>query len=131
MAEQVCRDPMWLADILTQEDTVTRATTPTTDTVDASLAADDDGHEYANKLFASKDGLTPAKCMAYTELYDTNQAVARIMKIYNMDRAWYYEQAVKDNDINRARLKHKQTHVNALIAAGTVDDQSSELAGDA
>ena len=128
--EQVCKDYMWLADILTQNDNVTRATSPTVDVVDASEAAADDGHEDANALFAPKNGLTPAQCMAYTERYDTNQAVSRLMKLYNMDRASYYAQAVKDNDINRARLKSKQEYTDSLLAVKPDNDESDVMAGD-
>ena len=128
--EQVCKDWMWLADVLTQDDNVTRATSPTVDVVDASDAADDDGHEDANALFAPKNGITPAQCIAYTERYDTNQAIARIMRLYNMDRASYYAQAVKDNDINRARLKSKQAYTDSLLAVGSDDGDYEELEGD-
>ena len=122
MSLQVCSGFQWLADIRTQTDNVTRSTSPLADTVDASLASEDDGHDDANELFASKTGLTPAKCIAYTERYDTNQAIARIMRIYNMDRADYYEQAVKENDIHRARLKYKQEYTDGLLAVVADDD---------
>ena len=128
--DQVCKDYKWLADILTQNDNVTRSTSPLADAVDASKASTDDGHADANALFAPRDYITPAQYIAYTDRYDTNQAIARIMKIYNMDRSDYFAQAVKSNDINRARLNFKQGYTDSLLSVKPDYNVDGELAGD-
>ena len=116
MAEEpLCRDYQWLADILTQSDTVTRATSPTTDTVDASEASADTGHKFANEVFSPGKRKTPASIIAYTDKFDTNQAVARIMKLYNLARDDYFAQAVPNNDKHRARLNYKAQYTETLI----------------
>lgn len=116
MAEEpICRDYQWLADILSQSDNVTRAMSPTTDTVDAADASEDTGKKFADEIFTPGKRITPAKLIGYSDKFDTNQAVNRIMKIYNLCRADYFEQAVDANNKRRARLDYKAGYTEKLL----------------
>lgn len=129
MAEEpICRDYQWLADILTQSDNVTRATTPTTDTVNAADASEDTGKKFADEIFTPGKRVTPAKLIGYTDRFDTNQAANRIMKLYKLCRADYFEQAVEDNDKRRARLDYKANYTEKLLQQDRQVDEELEKA---
>lgn len=121
--KQSSRGYEWCSDILKQSDNVTRATEPTTDVVNASDASEDTGREFANEIFTPGKRKTPARFLAYTDMYDTNQAIARIMKIYKLCRADYFERAVEDNKKRRSRLDYKASYTAKLIQ---LDDRVQE-----
>lgn len=113
--EPICRDYQWFADILSQSDNVTKATEPTTETVSPVTAYEDDGKKYADELFTPGKRRTPASMLAYADMYDTNQAVSRIMRVFRLCREDYFKQAITNNVNRRAHLQHKAKYTSDLL----------------
>ena len=78
---------------------------PMPETVEATDMAGD-GKTFADEVFTGKLRI-PTREMAQQEAYDMSQAFARIMKLYQYTRSDFYNLAVQDNAVRRARLAWK------------------------